>query len=361
MLAKQEGANIGEIGRRFKVSRKTIYKWMKRFNEQGDEGLRDRSRRPNRSPRRARKKIETEVLRIRDEHPVWGARKIGGRLNMLGQKGVPSDSTIHQILRRHDRIAAEQSVKHTAWKRFEHAAPNDLWQMDFKGWFTVGRGVKCHPLTILDDHSRYVVCLKACTDQRTQTVQTEMTERFRRFGLPLRMTMDNGAPWGNDVEHPYTPLTVWLIRLGIRVSHSRPYHPQTQGKDERFHRTLKAELLGGRQFASIPEIQRSFDQWLHVYNCERPHQAIGMAAPASRYQISWREFPEVLPQIEYSSSDEVRRVNEKGQVRYAGRHIVLGKAFHGYSVGIRRTLDDGIVDVYFSHHRIQQINLRELQ
>src|SRR3954470_13695485 len=133
MLAKQEGANIGEIGRRFKVSRKTIYKWMKRFDEQGDEGLRDRSRRPNRSPRRARKKIETEVLRIRDEHPVWGARKIGGRLNMLGQKGVPSDSTIHQILRRHDRIAAEQSVKHTAWKRFEHAAPNDLWQMDFKG------------------------------------------------------------------------------------------------------------------------------------------------------------------------------------------------------------------------------------
>jgi transposase InsO family protein len=361
-LANRSDANIREISRRFNVSPKTIYKWLGRYDEKGEEGLRDRSRRPHQSPKRTGKPIESKVLKVRDRHPAWGARKIGARLRAMGERVVPVDSTIHEILRRQQRIDPQESEKHHAWKRFEHAEPNQLWQMDFKGWFTVGgRGVQCHPLTILDDHSRYVVCLKACPNERTETVQLHMTETFRRYGLPERMTMDNGAPWGNDAEHRYTPLTVWLIRLGIGVSHSRPYHPQTQGKDERFHRTLKAEALRGRHFSNMGHAQQRFDEWLPIYNHERPHQAIGMAVPASRYQISWREFPAALATIEYGSGDEIRRVQEKGYVGYKGHRIMLGKAFHGSPVAFRPTTHEGILDVYFCQHRISQIDMRNLK
>jgi hypothetical protein len=171
------------------------------------------------------------------------------------------------------------------------------------------------------------------------------------------MTMDNGSPWGGDAEHRYTPLTVWLIRLGIGVSHSRPYHPQTQGKDERFHRTLKAEVLRGRSFRDMAQAQESFDEWRPIYNHERPHEAIGMAVPASRYQISWRSFPETLPPIEYAPGDDIRRVQDKGWVSYKGNRIVLSKAFRGYPVAFRPTVQEGIRDVYFCHHRIDQIDI----
>jgi transposase InsO family protein len=283
-------------------------------------------------------------------------------LKAIGEKVVPADSTIHEILCRHQRIDPQGSSKHKAWQRFEHAEPNQLWQMDFKGWFRVGgAGVQCHPLTILDDHSRYVVCLEACANERTKTVQFHMTETFRRYGLPERMTMDNGSPWGSDAEHRYTPLTVWLIRLGIGISHSRPYHPQTQGKDERFHRTLKAEVLRGHSFRDMAQAQQRFDKWLTIYNHERPHQAIGMAVPSSRYQISWRKFPTALPAIEYRSGDEVRRVQEKGHVSYKGNQIAVGKAFHGFHVAFRPTTHEGILDVYFCQHRITQIDMTKLQ
>src|SRR2546430_12356344 len=284
MLANQPDANIREIGRRFKVSSKTIYKWLNRFVKGGDEGLQDRSRRPHQSPKRSGKDIDLQVLKVRQSHPAWGARKIGARLKAIGESAIPADSTIHEILCRHGLVDPRESVKHKTWKRFEHAEPNQLWQMDFKGWFTVGSGMKCHPLTVLDDHSRFAVCLEACTNQRTDTVQHHLVDKFRRYGLPEQMTMDNGSPWGNDAEHRYTPLTVWLIRLGIPVSHSRPNHPQTQGKDERFHRTLKAEALRGQQFRDIGQVQQRFEEWLPIYNQERPHQALSMAVPASRYQ-----------------------------------------------------------------------------
>jgi transposase InsO family protein len=358
-LAKRGDANIREIGHRFNVSPKTIYKWLRRHADEGEEGLLDRSRRPHRSPKRCKADVESKVLKMRDSHPAWGARKIGVRLKVLGEIGVPVDSTIHEILRRHDRIDPQESAKHTAWQRFEHAAPNQLWQMDFKGWFTVGSGVQCHPLTILDDHSRYSVCLQACANQRTETVKMHMTNSFRCYGLPERMTMDNGSPWGRDAEHPYTPLTLWLMRLGIGVSHSRPYHPQTQGKDERFHRTLKAEVLRGRSFCDIAQAQDSFKEWLPIYNQQRPHQAIGMAVPASRYQISWRSFPEALPPIEYGSGNEVRRVQDKGHVSYKGKLIVVGKAFRGYPIAFRPTTQEGIFDVYFCQHKITQVAMSD--
>jgi transposase InsO family protein len=356
MLANREDANTSELCRRFGISRKTAYKWLGRYAQAGTCGLRDRSRKPHTSPARTPAHVEHALLAVRDEHPAWGGRKLKRVLKEQGYEPQPSPSTVTAILRRHHRLNPAESAKHKAWQRFEHDAPNRLWQMDFKGHFATGHG-RCQPLTVLDDHSRFALCLQACADQRADTVQARLTEVFRRYGLPERMTMDNGAPWGSDAAHPYTRLTVWLLRLGIRVSHSRPYHPQTQGKDERFHRTLNVEVLKGQVFRDLNHCQRRFDDWRDIYNLKRPHDALGLSTPASRYRESDRPFPETLPEIEYAPGDVVRKVQHQGRVHYRGRGFTVSKAFHGYPVALRPTATDGCLEVYFCQTRIAHINL----
>lgn len=354
-LAGQKGTNIRQLCRRYRISSRTAYKWIRRYQESGETGLKERSRRPNHSPNRSDPEFENQVLRIRAEQSAWGAVKIRRVLKNEGIE-VKTTSTVHAILVRHGKIDPGESKKHQAWQRFEHPVPNDLWQMDFKGHFAIRTGQRCHPLTVLDDHSRFVVCLKACENETGETVQKHLTSVFRQYGLPLRMTMDNGSPWGSDIVHRDTPLTVWLRRLGVRVSHSRPHHPQTQGKDERFHRTLKAELLGGRNFNAFPDIQPVFDDYRNVYNQRRPHQAIALETPIRRYQVSPREFPEFLPSIEYSESDHVRIVDEKGRVSFKGRKLSVGKGYRGYPVALRSTEKDGVWNVFFCCDSIAQWN-----
>ena len=169
--------------------------------------------------------------------------------------------------------------------------------------------------------------------------------------------MDNGSPWGSDREHQYTSLTVWLLRLGVAVSHSRPYHPQTQGKDERFHRSLKVEVLAQRVFADFERMQIRFDEWRYCYNHLRPHEALAMAVPASRYQPSPRSFPEQLPPLEYGATDQVRKVQIDGKISFRNREFHIGRAFRGYPVALRPTTQDGVYEVYFATHRIAQIDL----
>jgi transposase InsO family protein len=360
-LGSQPGVNFTDLCRRFQISVKTGYKWVKRYQQQGLEGLQDRSRRPRQSPHRCGEATEQKVLTVRDQHPAWGARKIETRLKHLGEVAIPAASTIHAILQRHQRVDPAQSAKHQAWQRFEHDAPNRLWQMDFKGHFALSNGQRCYPLTVLDDHSRYAVCLEACRNQQGDTVKERLTLTFRRYGLPERMLMDNGSPWGNDWEHPYTPLTVWLLRLGIGVSHSRPYHPQTQGKEERFHRTLQAEVLQGRVFTDFDPMQQRFDQWRQLYNQQRPHQALAMEVPARRYQLSPRGFPETLPAIEYDLGDQVRRVQDHGKIFFKNRVVRISKAFRSHPVALRPTPEDGLWDVYFCTHKVAQFDLKKDQ
>jgi transposase InsO family protein len=356
-LGSQPGANIRELCRRFQVSAKTFYKWLKRSKAEG--GLKNQSRRPHRSPTRTETEVEAKILSVRSTHPSWGARKIRRVLVNRAEVAVPANSTVHRILQRNGAIDPSESEKHQAWHRFEHEAPNQLWQMDFKGWFPTMDQRRCNPLTVLDDHSRYVVCLQACLNQQTATVQNQLIDTFRRYGLPERMTMDNGAPWGNDLQHRYTPLTVWLIRLGISISHSRPYHPQTQGKDERFHRTLDVDLLRWHRFRDLSHVQKHFDEYRHVYNRERPHQALGMDVPATRYSISTRGFPEQLAPIEYDVGDIVRKVYEKGHFQFRGKRFPVGKAFYGYPIALRATTHNDIFNVFFCHQQIGQIDLHE--
>src|SRR3984893_8234164 len=251
LLALHDGANVRQLCRRFSISAKTAYKWLARYAAGGTEALADHSRRPRTTPGQTSAEVEAAVLAVREQHPAWGGRKIRARLQTLGEADVPAASTITAILRRHGLIDPDEAAQHRAFERFEHAAPNDLWQMDFKGHVAMADGRRCHPLTVLDDHSRYAVGLRACADERGPTVQEELTKLFRVYGLPRRMLMDNGSPWGDEGGQPYTAFTVWLLRLDVAVSHGRPYHPQTQGKDERFHRTLRAEVLRERPVGGL--------------------------------------------------------------------------------------------------------------
>lgn len=350
-------SNIRELCRRFEISPKTGYKWVSRYIQEDMKGLKDRSKRPHSSPGRTADELEKSVLAVRDEHPAWGGRKIRRILLDRGFSHVPAPSTITDILRRHGKIKPEESSTHKKWKRFEHEAPNRLWQMDFKGDFPLENGRRCYPLTVLDDHSRFSICLKACCDEKRVTVQPLLTDVFRRYGLPECMIMDNGAPWGGKGGYTFTHLTVWLIRLGIYVGYSRPYHPQTMGKDERFHRTLKVEVLANHPFHDLAHCQRKFDDWRDIYNTIRPHEALGMKTPAKLYHPSLRPFPETLEPIEYGPGDIVRKVQSKGEIFYKGRAFRVGAAFHGYPIALRHTDKDGIMNVIFCHQNVAQINL----
>jgi len=361
LLAAQDDANIRHLCRRFGISPTTAYKWTHRFHSKGAQGLQEQSRRPHRSPRQTPAILEQAVVELRREHPAWGGRKLRARLVALGHEHVPSPSTITAILSRQHLLDPQETARHRPFHRFEHEHPNDLWQMDFKGDFALGRQ-RCHPLTVLDDHSRFNLVLVACSDQTTATTQTALSTIFRRYGLPLRMTMDNGRPWAAFTKGRlcHTRFSAWLIRLGIRVSHSRPYHPQTQGKDERFHRTLSLELLRTGQWSDFQKCQEAFDRWRESYNLVRPHEALKQAVPASRYQPSPRAFPERLPAIEYSAGDVVRKVGERGQVKYQQRKFFVGDAFAALHVALRPTTIDGLLEVYFCHQKVGSIDLKAL-
>jgi transposase InsO family protein len=358
LLAGQPEANIRQLCRQFGISPTTGYKWLQRFQANSLEGLQELSRRPKHSPTQTAAAMEKAVIEQRQENPAWGGRKLAARLRALGHTEVPQPSTITNILHRHQLIDQEEALKHKAWIRFEHPQPNDLWQMDFKGHFALGRG-RCHPLTVLDDHSRFALGLVACLREDTVTTRAALTAIFCRYGLPWRMTMDNGSPWSAH-GHNCTTLSVWLIRLGIRLSFSRPYHPQTQGKDERFHRTLAVELLRNHLWRDVLECQQAFDKWRAKYNLIRPHEALGQNVPASRYQVSVRPFPQTLPPLEYGAHEIVRKVGDRGQVKYKNRKFFVGNALVHLHLALRPTNTDGLLDVYLSHQRIGSIDLKQL-
>jgi len=236
--------------------------------------------------------------------------------------------------------------------------PNDLWQMDFKGDFPMSDGKRCHPLTVLDDHSRFLLGLRACWNETTETVQDHLKGLFREFGLPARMLMDNGHPWGGSPEFPYMRLTVWLLRLGIPVTHGRPFHPQTQGKDERFHRTLKVELLNTSPFHTLDECQCHFDNWRCLYNQERPHEALDLDPPAVHYHPSSRPFPEFLPPLQFPPGSIIRKVMAPGVISFRGRRWQVGTAFWKYRVGlVYDDFDDSLLHVYFNNFRVKSFDL----
>lgn len=357
-LALQEGANRRELCRRFGISPPTGYKWLRRALAGGDDWPAEVSRRPQRSPERTCAEIEALVLKVRDAHPPWGARKI---MRCLERDGIdpPAVSTVHEILSRHGRIV-EKDRRGAAPGRFEYPAPNLLWQMDFKGHRPMTCGKRCHPLTVVDDHSRFALCLAACADQKGPTVQANLTRAFQHYGLPEALLVDNGTPWGHGPDEPWTKFGVWLLKLGVDLIHSRPYHPQTRGKNERFHRTLEDEVFAFNRFRDLAHAQHAFDRWRNIYNTVRPHQALGQDVPLSRYTPSPRPMPEQIPAPEYNARDVVRRIGTtKSYISFKGRLWNVPKAFLGEHVAIRPLDHDGKYGVFFAARQIAIIDLRD--
>jgi transposase InsO family protein len=357
-LAMQEGANRRELCRRFGIHPDTGYKWLGRWASDGE--FADRSRRPHSSPMRTEGAVEALVLAVRDAHPAWGARKIARCVEREGMES-PAFSTVHEILRRNGRIVVPSGGP-TAQQRFEKPAPNLLWQMDFKGWVVLSDGSRCHPLTVLDDHSRYDLCLQACANEQGSTVQGRLELTFRRYGLPEAFFVDNGGPWGDSSGQRWTRFGVWLLKLGISVLHSRPYHPQSRGKNERFHRTLNAEVFALKRFRNLSEVQRTFDAWRTIYNHDRPHQALDQDVPASRYRPSTRSMPQRLPQVEYDEREIVRSVpTTKDYISFKARRWKVPQAFRGERVAIRPLSTDGQYGIFFAAHQIAKIDLTNKQ
>jgi transposase InsO family protein len=355
-LALQEGSNRRELCRRFGIHPSTGYKWLTRWAS-GERDLADRSRRPHTSPERTCPHKEEEIVSFRDRHRAWGARKIKSCLERDGME-VPALSTVHAILHRHGRVTERPGSCHGPDHRFEKEAPNLLWQMDFKGWVRLCDGVRCHALTIVDDHSRFAICLQACADQRRSTVQGHLERIFRLYGLPDAFFVDNGTPWGDASRRHWTRLRVWLLKLGVEIIYSRPYHPQSRGKNERFHRTLNEEVFSLRRFANLKEVQQAFDIWREVYNFERPHEALQQQVPASRYRPSTRAMPKQIPAPIYGEHDILRTVPaSKDYISFKGRLWKVPEAFRGERLAVRQRGGKDKFGVFFASHRIASIDL----
>jgi transposase InsO family protein len=356
------GTEISDLCRRYGISRKTAYKWLKRHQADGVEGLADRSRRPHDHPRTTPLAMVERVLEVRAVYG-WGGRKIHAYLVQQGVADVPAASTITAILGRHgtQNPMTQLAPPPARWQRFEAERPNDLWQIDFKAPVPVQDGTR-HPLLILDDHSRFVVGLTASPNHQHDTVVAALTALFQRYGLPARLLGDNGSPWGTSHHGtgvPLTRLTAWLIRLGIAISHGRPYHPQTQGKIERCFRTLGGEVLSRTATLSPDQLQDRFEDWRLVYNHWRPHDALGGACPSSRYQASARLFPAEPPPLLYELSDTLVRVSAQGFIRLEKQRYFVSQAIPGDPVAVRPTAEPDIVAIWYGPQFVSFVDLRE--
>jgi transposase InsO family protein len=335
--------NFARLCRSFGISRKTGYKW--RARSLSDADLNDRKPRLSRRSNQTSQTTELALLDLRKQFPFWGPRKL---CKFLETHGVapPSISSASRILKRNDCISPLASRSHVPFIRFERASPNELWQMDFKGHFALINGHRCHPLTILDDHSRFLVGLFACADELTESVQAALQATFASHGLPASILCDNGPPWGAP-NGSLSTLGLWLFQLGIPLIHGRPYHPQTQGKDERFHRTLKAELLERHDWLDLIASQKRFDSYRHLYNHQRPHEALAMDVPAKHYQCSSRTLPSLLPEPSYHSDELTRTVKAKGEITFKNRFYYIGNAFIGKTIALRPLAQKDSFNVFF--------------
>ncbi|QNI34936.1 IS481 family transposase [Alloacidobacterium dinghuense] len=306
----------------FGVSRPTGYLWWKRYRSGGLEGIAEQSRKPHASPTRIRESLEEQVMALRRRYPDWGARKLSVLLERSGQQLPPS--TIHRILRRHD-LVRDRLQSSRCCQRFERSHPNELWQMDFKG--PSGWNQEVGPLSILDDHSRYLIGLRALGSTQAEPVREQLEEAFLRCGVPEAMLMDHGIPWwGPRSPLGLTKISVWLMQQGIRLYWSGVRHPQTQGKVERFHGTLLRSIQRRRLWEQ--RTQQWLDDYRWEYNHLRPHEALGMKTPAKVWQPSRRKYQPHPAGWEYPEGAVLRKVDADGKLQVGGQQWHLSRALN---------------------------------
>jgi len=340
--------------RAFGISRKTGYKWLERQAEAGSvAALADRSRRPRRSPQRTAAGVTARVVALRELYG-WGGEKL---VPLLAAEGISlAARTVDRIIAREGLVRPDVAPA-AAPRRFVHAAPNDLWQMDAKGHYPIQAGRRCHPLSIVDDHSRYAIGLYALPTLHATGVRTALVECFERYGVPVAMLMDHGSPWwATRNEAGLTALSVFLLKQGIRLRHGRVRHPQTQGKVERFHRTLGERLRWWGVPADLAGFARAFADFRAEYNEVRPHEALGQQPPALHFRRSEREYVPQPPPWEYPSGSDVHRVDQNAMISYHGHRFFVSEALIREQVACLRF--EQRVLVSYRHMYVRELDLR---
>lgn len=334
----------------FGVSRRTAYKWKRRFTLEGRRGLRDRSRRPLRMPRQLKAQWIHRIKQARRKHPHWGAKKIHAGFQRQGWGG-PAVRTIAQWLKRLGLTRPGRRRTRRAGVQLYRALtlpekPNQVWTVDFKGWFRAGNGQRVEPLTVRDLFSRYGLLARLLADQRWTRAKGAFTRLFRDKGMPEIIRVDNGGPFASAGPAGLSRLSAWWVRLGMEVQFTRPGHPQDNGAHEQFHRVMKKETTGPAAYTPRGQQHRT-TVWLRGYNEVRPHEALGQKVPAQWYRKSQRLFPKQLSALKYPAGHSVRQVRSNGEIRWAGRKRFIGEAFVGQTLGLC-PIDQGVAAVFFS-------------
>ena len=349
--AAKTSKNFSSLCREFGITRATGYKWVERNNQSCS--MSDRSHAPLHVPGRTSAEIEEAILRVRADNPEWGAKTILKVLENNGYSDLPCIRTANNILQRNGCISETESQKRKEFLRFQREHCNELWQIDFKGDFPLLDGTRCFPLDIIDDCSRY--CLGIYPKNNTLGVTQSMEQVFKEYGLPKAILSDNGGQFAG-FKGGYTQFERWLMDLDILPIHGRPLHPQTQGKIERFHRTMKNELLKRNAFIDLADADRHLKEWRTKYNEVRPHEAIDMRCPAEVYIPSERKYPDKIKLYEYSGLHRVLKVNYKGYLRFDSKVFYLSETMIGAELELRPS-EGTCASLIYRNYKIAEIDL----
>jgi putative transposase len=359
----REVASISELCDRYGISRKTGYKWIDRYLREGPAGLDERPRAPHEIPHRTPLRVIEALVTLRQRHPTWGARKL---LTILAARqptwDLPSHSTVYELLRPYGLIPRppkRRRIGHPGKSQREALAPNDIWCADFKGQFKLGNGQYCYPLTVTDQHSRLLFACQGLPSTATEGSKPVFARLFREYGLPKFIRTDNGVPFATNSLARLSTLSAWWIQLGILPDLIEPGKPQQNGRHERMHRTLKAETTRPAA-SSFAAQQRKFNQFLTEFNHERPHEALHMATPASRYVPSPRPMPKRIPSFVYPERFEVRYVSANGGIRWNHRWVNVSSTCIGQDVGLEE-VDHGVWDLYFGPLKLGRLHERTMR
>lgn len=323
----------------YRVSRKTGYKWLARYQSHGLEGLLDRASRPHDHPDRLADEVVQRCIALKLEKPNWGPKKLVA-LGRARQPDLewPAASTLGEYLKRHGLVKRRRVLSRSsppyelAFKAGSYA--NEVWSADFKGQFLTGDKRYCYPLTVSDIHSRFLLCCTGLRNVGCEATKPEFEKLFKKYGLPEAIRTDNGPPF-SSVRLGFSPLSLWWRKLGIVHERIEPGHPEQNGQHERMHRTLKAETTRPPK-SNMTTQQRRFDEWRNEFNHERPHESLGQTTPASHYSPSPRKLPAQLEIPRYPNTYEVRRIRSKGDILWRGQTIYTSQMLAGEVIGLQR-------------------------
>jgi putative transposase len=355
--------SITELSRIHEVSRKTLYKWIERYEADRDGGLQERSRRPLRMPRATPAELVAEILASKSRHEHWGPRKLLAWLRShQPEESWPASSTMSLILKRHGMVHVRRKRHHTppySQPFLKSNQPNEVWCADFKGQFRLGAGGLCYPLTLTDSYSRYLLGCWGLEHPAYSPTRSYFELAFREYGLPSAIRTDNGVPFASVGLGGLSSLAVWFIKLGICPERIDKGHPEQNGRHERMHRTLKSEAISPSR-KNMKGQQRVFDRFRASYNDDRPHEALGQRTPASIYRSSAREYPAKLPGAEYPENFSVRQVKRGGGFKWRNQELYLSQALSGELIGLKE-IDTGLRKIYFSFYPVGILDERTMR